>query len=268
MKESNVDAEPVNKNYRYTVISYVFNNYDKLNEIKDVGNDVRYLLITDNKKLKSKTWEIHHYTEYECLQQFSDVWAIMYYIRFHPFEFCDTYVSIYLDASICINKPLDKLYNDFMSSNAEYGLAIHPYRNNVYDELKAWQTGRGLPVAEVNAQKKLFGKTQFNKMVLFQAGVLLRKRGKVSEAIDGLTWAFLRLTASGYSVARVDQTILSYVIATYMSSAKFFLFSQHILQSSYLTWYAHGTRQPITIDTRCHIVPTIFGVKVNPYRIE
>lgn len=262
------DKPVARKKYKYTVISYIFNNYDQLHEVKCADDDVRYLLITDNKRLKSKTWEIHHYSEYECLQNLPDKWGIMYYIRFHPFEFCDTFVSIYLDASIAIKKSLDKLYMDFMSSNSEYGLSIHPYRNNVYDELNAWNKQRGLPMAEINAQRKLFSKTGFSKLVLFQGGVLLRKKGRISEVIDGLTWHFLRLTGTAFCVARIDQTILSYVIATYMSNSKYFIFSQHLIQSSYLAWMKHGTKEQLVIDSRFQITPSVFGVKINPYRIE
>ena len=262
------EIKPPRKVYKYTVIECILDDYEPVREVKHSKPDVHYLLITDNKKLKSKTWDVHHISEYPCLEGIKDVIGILNYVRYHTFEFADTMVSIYVDASMMINKPLDKLYDDFVNSNSDIGLAIHPYRTNVYDELRAWQTARGLSPEEVTAQRKLFGKTGFNKSVLFQSGVIIRQNVKIVNIIDEITWSFLKLTGVDCSSARLDQTVLTYVLATYFSGVKFLLFTQHLIQSSYITWCKHGSDQPILIDKRYYVRPSVFGVCVNPYMIE
>lgn len=254
--------------YKYTVIECILNDYEPVREVKHAKPDVHYLLITDSKKLKSKTWDVHHISEYPCLEGINDAIGILNYVRYHPFDFADTSVAIYIDASMMINKPLDKLYEDFVNSNSDIGLSIHPYRTNVYDELHAWQRARGLSADDVNAQIKLFSKTSFNKSVLFQSGVIIRRNVKIVNIIDEITWSFLKLTAVDDSSTRLDQTVLTYVLATYFSGVKFFLFTQHLIQSSYITWCKHGSDQPILIDKRYYIRPSVFGVYVNPYMIE
>lgn len=262
------ENKPPRKVYKYTVIECILNDYDPVREVKHAKPDVHYLLITDSKKLKSKTWDVHHISEYPCLDGINDVIGILNYVRYHPFDFADTSVAIYIDASMMINKPLDKLYEDFVNSNSDIGISIHPYRTNVYDELHAWQRARGLSAEDVNAQIKLFSKTSFNKSVLFQSGVIIRKNVKIVNIIDDITWSFLKLTAVDGSSTRLDQTVFTYVLATYFSGVKFFLFTQHLLQSSYITWCKHGSDQPILIDRRYYVRPSVFGVYVNPYMIE
>lgn len=254
--------------YKYTVIECVLGGYDLVREVKNASSDVHYLMITDSKKVKSKTWDIHHVSEYPCLANIDDAIGVLNYIRYHTFEFADTDVSIYMDASMQINKPLTKLYEDFVNSKSDIGLSIHPYRTNVYDELHAWQSARGLSSEEVASQRKLFAKTSFNKSVLFQSGVIIRRNVKVVNIIDDITWAMLRLTGVTSYTARVDQTILSYVLATYFSGVKFLLFTQHLIQSSYITWFKHGSNEKILIDKRYYVRPSVFGVYVTPYMIE
>lgn len=262
------EIKPPRKVYKYTVIECILNDYEPVREVKHAKPEVHYLLITDSKKLKSKTWDVHHISEYPCLDEIKDFIGILNYVRYHPFDFADTNVAIYIDASMLINKPLDKLYEDFVNSNSDIGLAIHPYRTNVYDELHAWQRARGLSADDVNAQIKLFGKTAFNKAVLFQSGLIIRRNVKIVNIIDDITWSFLKLTAVDCYSTRLDQTVLTYVLATYFSGVKFFLFTQHLIQSSYITWCKHGSDQPILIDKRYYIRPSVFGVYVNPYMIE
>lgn len=267
---SAIDNKPIppKRRYKYTIISYLFNSSEHLNEVKCASSDVRYLLITNNTRLKSKTWEIHQYTEYQCLSSLTDVLSVIYYIKYHPFEFCDTNVCFTVDSNICILKSLDKLYDDFTHSSSDYGLSVHPYRTNIYDELSFCHNANAITTLEVQSQKHLFGKTFFNKVVLFQSNIILRKKGKVSDAIDGLTWNFLKLTSTDADVSMLDHTILTYVIATYMSNSKYFIFSQDLMVSSYIKCINSHTHDYVTIDKKYLVPPAIFGKKITPYRIE
>ena len=119
------EIKPPRKVYKYTVIECILDDYEPVREVKHAKPEVHYLLITDSKKLKSK--DVHHISEYPCLDGMNDVIGILNYVRYHPFDFADTSVAIYIDASMMINKPLDKLYEDFVNSGSDIGIAIHPY---------------------------------------------------------------------------------------------------------------------------------------------
>lgn len=43
------------KNFKYSVVAFIFGDYENVHEILEKDDDVEYLLITDNKNLKSDT---------------------------------------------------------------------------------------------------------------------------------------------------------------------------------------------------------------------
>ena len=261
-------VSPPKKRYRYTVISCIMGGYEPVREVANAPSDVRYILVTDGKGVKSRTWEVRNCDEFPALSKYRSPISKVNYVRYHPFEFADTEISIYIDGSMRINKSLDKLYDDFSSSSSDIGIGIHPYRANVYEEISTWISFRGLPREESDSQKRLFGKTYFNRAVLFQSALILRKNSTVVNVIDDITWAMLILTGHGGESARLDQTVLTYVISTYFSGTRFFLFSQHVMQSSYITMYTHGTSTPVVVDSRRYIRPSVYGKIIHPYMIE
>lgn len=45
--------------YKYTILTFIIGkNYELLHEIVNKQNDVEYVLVTDDKELKSNTWNI------------------------------------------------------------------------------------------------------------------------------------------------------------------------------------------------------------------
>lgn len=261
-------AESPRKVYKYTVITCILDGYDSVREVGHAKSDVQYLLITDTRGLKSKTWDVRHVSDFPCLSGIPDVIGVINYVRYHPFKFACTEVAIYVDPCMRINKPLDKLYADFVESKSDIGVPLHPYRTTVYDELDAWHASGGISSAEVSAQTKLFSKTSFNKAVLFQSNVVVCRNVKTVEIIGEITWSFLKLCGVGCSSARIDHTVFSYVLATYFGGMKFFIFTQRLMQSSYMTWCKHRSDDPILLDEKCCVRPSVFGVCISPYVIE
>ena len=102
---------------KYSVLTFVFNDYDFIREPLELSNDCEYILVTDNKDIKSTKWNIKYLPkEYENASGFTK----SFYVRYHPFEFVSTDVCIVLDGSNQIKKPLDKLVNDFLSLLLEF----------------------------------------------------------------------------------------------------------------------------------------------------
>jgi len=44
--------------YRYSILTFIFGNYECLREVQDKKEDIEYVCITDNKYLVSSTWKI------------------------------------------------------------------------------------------------------------------------------------------------------------------------------------------------------------------
>ena len=89
---------------KITVITAIFNKFDILREPLIVNKNIKYICITDDPTLKSNVWKI-----IVNPSNINKRWSgrkKTYYVRYHPFEFCDddTDYCFWVDASIQLNK--------------------------------------------------------------------------------------------------------------------------------------------------------------------
>lgn len=100
---------PTNDNI--TVITCIFGNYDCLRDPLITNKNIHYICITDNPELKSDIYEI-----IVNPPQIDPNWSSRkktYYVRYHPFEFCNTEYCYCVDGSIQL-----KNYNNlFLNKN-------------------------------------------------------------------------------------------------------------------------------------------------------
>ena len=50
--------ENQSKLYKYSVLCYIFNGYEQVREVQEKDPNAEYILVTDDPKLKSKTWKV------------------------------------------------------------------------------------------------------------------------------------------------------------------------------------------------------------------
>ena len=117
------------KKYRYSVLTYIFGDYDNVKEVLDPQDDVEYICVTDNKKMSSKTWKMVYDKTLDGLSIFEKC----YTVRFNLFNYVSTDICIRLDGSLEVCKSLDPFIEKFNKGNYEIALMPHS-RFNLLEE--------------------------------------------------------------------------------------------------------------------------------------
>lgn len=228
---------------RYTILTYIFNDYEIVHEIENPQFDVEYILVTDNKNLFSNSWNVAYD---EGLEKFSAL-EKCYRVRFNCFKYCSTDICLRVDSSIIINDSLDGLINEFINGDYDCALMLHPYRYNFKEEYSAWCEERGYPKEQM---KKCIGYMEtndydFEYKSLFQLTVSLTKRTNLTHKIDRITFNLLKKLGDYNEFERIDQIIFSYIINTKFKNLKVMPLSEQIIHSRCMKWCFHKTNVQI-----------------------
>ena len=229
---------------RYTVLTYIFGDYERVHEVKEKDPEADYVLVTDNPNLTSKTWRVVR----DRLLDGKTVWEKCYEVRFHPFRYCSTEIVVRLDASIGINKSLKPFVDEFERGEYDRCLMIHPFRNTIPEEYQAWIAGRDYPEEQAKhcllIMHRLGYSTDYKG--LFQGCFEIVRRNCVNQLINDLTFDLQRYAARDGHIQRVSQTWLTFVV-NYMFSrtARVMPVSERILHGDMMTWYIHNSDTPI-----------------------
>ena len=226
--------------YRYSILTYIFNNYERLKEIKDPQEDVEYICITDDANLKSDTWKVVYDKNLEGLSTFDKC----YKVRFSLFDYVSTDICIRIDSSIEICKSLDNLINKFNNSGYKLALMPHP-RHNLVDEYNAWISTRGYSKERAISILNILGnitKYDFTYKGQAELTICIERKCKEVEDLDRMTYALLKYLGEENKIERVDQTIYSVILNRYFNKLPVMLiFNQLLLDSPYCKIYHHDS---------------------------
>ena len=228
--------------YRYSLLAYIFNGYEQLHEVRETDPECEYVLVTDDRSLKSATWKIVYDPSLEGLSVFDKCYAV----RFNVFKYCSTDICIYLDANIVINRSLKKLIDIFTGGDYEMALMPHVMRADFVSEYEAWVRLRNYPVE--NARKFLqfcrMSNYDFNYRGLYQGNFKIVRNDKVNRDFEALSLAFLKYLGEDGVIERLDQTVFTYVLNYYFSWIKVLPVSEQLMVSDYLTLCRHNSSSP------------------------
>lgn len=225
--------------YKYSILMYNFNNYEILRDPIEIDPECEYIYVTDNPNLKSDKWKIIIDKDLEGLSVFDKC----YNVRFNLFKYATTSVCIYLDGSIQIYKSLRKIYDDFIKSNCDIGLNIHPTRNNLIDEYREWIRIRNYDQIQAQKCMLMFKIAEYDLQFkgLYQGTMRICKNTELNKNIDTFTLNTLKILGKENEIERLDQTIYSFIINKFFNEIKIFGFSQQVFQSEYMRWCQHGS---------------------------
>ena len=245
----------------YTVLTYIFNDYEIVREVESPSPYAEYLLITDNKNLKSNTWKIIYDKNLEGLSVFEKC----YFVRFHPYNYCKTDICIRIDGSMKILKPLDALVNYFDKGNYDIALVIHPYRNRIDEEYLAWGLLRNYEVSSIEKAFTMLINSNYNFKYksLFQFGFCITRNKSSIDAINTMTLSLLLDLGKEEGIHRVDQTIFSYVINTHKEGINVMPLDDELLHSRYIQIYRHNSQCAIPPSAKNQIRPYMFNKRVK-----
>lgn len=224
---------------RYTVLTYIINNYEKVHEIQKKDPEAEYLLITDNQDLTSNTWTIVYDKDLEGLSTFDKCYAI----RFNCFKYCNTDICLRIDGNIKVLNSLKPIIDVFEKGNYDAALMPHPINHNLIEEYKLWIKWRGYDKAQ--AERCIESMCQrgydFDYKGMFQCCFSIQRRGELTNKIDKMTLDYLKELGTNNEIERIDQIPFSYIMNTYFNNLKVLPVSEQIIRSYYLQWYKHNS---------------------------
>ena len=234
----------------YSVVTYIFGDYEKIHPIKEKSDRCEYILVTDDAKLyKDRNrwggWEVVYADEIEHI---ADPFRKVLYVRSNIFSYVHTNVVVRIDASIGINKSLDDIVDYFNKGEYDICLQHHPTRDNIYEEMVAWVNQRGLPIPEAERALNIMAQSGYdvqNWKSLFQYEFMIQRRNKINMDINNLTWSFNELMGTEDHTFRVDQITGSYVINKFFPDVKIMCVAQDIVMGKHMTWFAHNSDTPL-----------------------
>lgn len=238
-------TEPEKREAKYTVMTYIFGDYEFPHEVMEKDPDAEYLLITDDPNLKSATWDVI------CDPSLAGRNPIEsnYDVRLHPFRYAHTDVVVRIDGSIELKKSLAPLLKDFNDGGYDRCLMIHPARNNFEQELECWITQRHYPqeVADRTLRMMKAWGYDLDYQGMFQGCFEIVRNTEKNRDINRLTYHLMKYTGGEDVIDRLDQHIFSFVVNTLHQDLKVLPVSENLVtHSQFAQWYFHNSMRPIT----------------------
>ena len=232
--------------YKYSVLCFIVNNYEKVREIQNPDSEVEYILVTDNKNIKSDTWKVIYDEKLVYMQPYEKCAVIKYDL----FRYCSSDICVYIDGSIQIKDSLDQLVIDFDQSNSDIALLSHPTIFNIVNELQLWIKLRGYSHIQANKYMNFLNKHGYNFEYKshFQSGLSIRRNSKITHDFQMLVLSHLYYISDDNNFERVDQFMQDFVLNTYFNDKKIFLLSLQCLQSKMFQICKHNSDEKNKLD--------------------
>lgn len=245
---------------RYTVLTYIFNGYEKVHEIKEKDPEADYVLVTDDPGLKSETWRV----VYDPMRGLSP-FGKCYTVRFHPFRFVHTPIVVRIDGSIELRKSLKVIVDEFESGRYDRCCMIHPHRNLLRNEYDVWIRTRGYPAQQAAKCLAMMERMGYDLQTkgLIQGCFEIVRDNEVNNQLNDLVFGLHILVGQTGKIERLDQTITSFVLQRFFQNLKVLPVSERIItDGDLMQWYIHHSDNPIPLKTD-EIAPYLRGKPVT-----
>ncbi len=229
---------------QYSILSFLFNDYEILREPVEVSPNCEYVLVTDNPHLVSSKWHIKYLPN--ALKD-ADGFTKSFYVRYHPFEFVSTPICCIIDGSVLIKKSIDKLISVFERRQSDTALMVHFSQINAYDEYPFWVQNRGyspIQAAKSIAFMEALGYPKTYKGT-FEAGFRICRNNTINHQLNNITYMSLQhIGRDELHIERVDQCIFSAIVNTKFTQLNVLPVTRQIIQNPYMQYcYHQSTRE-------------------------
>lgn len=238
--------------YKYTVLTCNFGGYEIMREIRNPQEDVEYIYVTDDPSLKSETWKLVYDMDLNDLSPVEKVQKV----RENPFKYCSTAVCVRIDASIEVNGSLDKMMEDFLVSNCDMGIMVHPERDNIFDEYDKWISWRHIDPEEKTRVISALGEMGYNMDTkgLYETGFMVYLNSEYTKRVLEKYSETMKRVGD----IRVDQAVFS-VVLNNISNVYLWPMSHQCIQSDALRSMEHNSCFTCVV----HNIPECGYVKNN-----
>lgn len=220
----------------YSVVTFLFGDYDNLRDPLYVDECAEYICITDRTDLKSDVWKFENITEYDT-SNYTD-WQKSMIARYTALNHINTDKCIIIDCSIEIKKSLKQFV--FENTNSDLGLIIHPFRESMLDEMDEWINKRGVDKQQKEDLIDFCNKHKFdiNAKGFIMTTVMFIRKG--DHTVNMMQHILDELMNNYNFSMRVDQLYFSILFYQYYGGICRYFFSYQILNSAYFNYYYHN----------------------------
>jgi len=174
------------------VYSVNINGYDEIVTPKEYDPNVRYILFTDDKNVKSDVWEI---MPVDFLNNISDLRKRARYVKVNSHLLLPEHdISIWVDG--CFEPRFtdtEKMLEEINLSNNNIMAYKHPLRNCIFDEANAIINFKLDSVSTVSNQMKRYVSMGLPKNIgLFETGFLIRKNNNKVKNFNETWWSEIK----------------------------------------------------------------------------
>lgn len=192
---------------KYCVVSFIFNNYEFVREIKNKSSFCDYFLITDNKDLKSDTWTVVYLKNFDTDELLGIQKLLMF--KYSIYKYIPNIRSydyiIRMDHSIQIEKNLDPIIDYIDKYKYDLMVQIHNLRNSFNDEYDTWIASRSL---DIKFKNQFFEYCGIDNIGLIETTMMIYKNCK--EIYNLLDNVYLSLKSNCNFEDRNDQCYFTY----------------------------------------------------------
>ena len=226
---------------KYSILTCIFSNYEMVREVQEPNPEIEYILVTDNPDLKSETWKILYYPQLLDYPEGPDRWA---YVRYHPFEFVNTDICLYIDGSIQIKTDPIEMLDYFASMPWEYGTLQNTIVNDIRSEVNRWAYYGYYRFTQNDANRviEFLDNAGYSASGLLQSTIILYKNTEFTRSINNHTWTTMFLWGHDGHVDRINQTALTYAISKISwHDNRFILMHPRFLWSKWFEYCYHNS---------------------------
>ena len=243
---------------KYSILTYIFGNYEFVREPLEIDPNCEYILVTDNKSLKSEHWKIiflsDNFNSYTPISK-------TFYVRYHPFEFVNTDCVLLLDGSMHIKKSLHKLFNDFRKNNYDCALGSFPFKiKNVNELYDYWIKNRNYSTTQANKNRAFYNATHIGiPKIYHETGYMLFKKCTIClQFLETVYLAINKVSLAPNDLDRLDQTIFNAILYSLYNDMKVLALSREIIQSAYIQYYKHNTTIKLSINVDKNFIKEMY----------
>lgn len=256
-------------NYRYTVISFNFDNYEVVREIKNPLPDVEYVYVTNDRDVTSDTWNIVVDPYYDTIDNSFDK---VVEFRHRVLSYCHTDVCCRIDGSIAISgDAFDKTIDEFNKRGDDIAFIMHPWFNRVSGEYKSWATLRGIPHEEVDKIMNFFYENGYNPNIntVYTLGVIIQRNNEVCRNVNEKQYEVLcqlREYCGSEHFNRCDQAVFTYTMDKYFNHLKVLPLHYTILERlDVCSIYKHKSDKLLVVNkiASYEVFYRLFGNEIN-----
>lgn len=173
---------------KYVIYSVNIGGYDEFNEPKIIDDNVRYILFTDNKYIRSDVWEINHVDFLGDL----DSRKKARYIKLNPHKILPEHeISLWIDHNFTpeINNFEKFLHQINFKSEDNIMLFKHRFRDCIFDESnKVIEMKKETESVVQKVTKKYIDEGFPKNFGLYETGFMVRKNNQITNNFNDLWW--------------------------------------------------------------------------------